>query len=94
MAHLLSFCCLKGYFDHDCLYAVISGQDYRHTGNRLKSITCIRKKGGKIMFSKVKKRKGSPFRQNHFKRFSVAVLSVLKLLVQEFDVLQLLCVVS
>jgi hypothetical protein len=57
MAHLLSFCCLKGYFDHDCLYAVISGQDYRHTGNRLKSITCIRKKGGKIMFSKVKKGK-------------------------------------
>jgi len=55
MAHLLSFCCLKSYFDHDCLYAVISGQDYRHTENRLKSITCIRKKGGKIMFSKVKK---------------------------------------
>ena len=55
MAHLLSFCCLKSYFDHDCLYAVISGQDCRHTENRLKSITCIRKKGGKIMFSKVKK---------------------------------------
>ena len=61
MAHLLSFCCLRSYFDHDCLYAVTSGQDYRHAGNRLKSITCIRKKGGKIMFSKVKEKKGRSF---------------------------------
>jgi len=75
----------------NCLYAIISGQDSRHTGSRLNSITCIGKKGGNIMFSKVKEtskvKKRSLFGQNRFERFQSQLLSVLKLVVPEFDVL-------